>query len=108
VLNYVSNYLHSRLTKSQTPNPNNIDELIKALGDPLRTRILEVLSNEKICVCELAENFGISRNLLSFHLKKLANVELLKVERDGNRIFYIINEKYKDLLTEYLNLLDNY
>lgn len=94
------------MTKSQKPNTNNIDELIKALGDPLRTRILQVLSNDKICVCDLARNFGISRNLLSFHLKKLAKVELLKVERDGNRIFYVINGKYKNVLREYLNLLN--
>ncbi|MCA9380514.1 winged helix-turn-helix transcriptional regulator [Candidatus Dojkabacteria bacterium] len=94
------------MSKSLKQNPDNSDELIKALGDPLRTRILKVLSNEKICVCDLADSFGISRNLLSFHLKKLANVELLKVERDGNRIFYVINGKYKNLLKEYLNLLN--
>jgi len=94
------------LTKTPKQKSGNSDELIKALGDPLRTRILEVLSNDKICVCDLARNFGISRNLLSFHLKKLASVELLKVERDGNRIFYVINGKYKTLLREYLNLLN--
>ena len=93
------------LTKSQKPKSKNIDGLIKALGDPLRTRILEVLSNDKICVCDLAENFGISRNLLSFHLKKLANVELLRVERDGNRIYYVVNKKYQNVLKEYLKLL---
>lgn len=94
------------MTTSQKPTPDNIDELIKALGDPLRTRILDVLSNDRICVCDLARNFGISRNLLSFHLKKLASVELLKIEREGNRIFYVINGKYKNLLKVYLNLLN--
>lgn len=94
------------MNTSQKPSPDNIDELIKALGDPLRTRILDVLSNDRICVCDLARNFGISRNLLSFHLKKLASVELLKIEREGNRIFYVINGKYKNLLKVYLNLLN--
>ena len=94
------------MSKLQKPSSDSIDELIKALGDPLRTRILQILSNEKICVCDLARNFGISRNLLSFHLRKLASVGLLNVERDGNRIFYVINEKYQKLLREYLNLLN--
>lgn len=93
-------------TKNFVEKSEDIDELIKALGDPLRTKILNILNNEKICVCDLAAYFGISRNLLSFHLKKLASVDLLEVERDGNRIFYIINEKYKNLLKEYFNLLN--
>jgi DNA-binding transcriptional ArsR family regulator len=94
------------LLNSPKENSQNIDELIKALGDPLRTKILAVLSNEKICVCDLAKYFGISRNLLSFHLKKLDQVGLLRLERAGNRKYYLLDKKYEKTLKLYLNLLN--
>jgi ArsR family transcriptional regulator, arsenate/arsenite/antimonite-responsive transcriptional repressor len=44
-------------------------ELARALGDPLRWRIVELLSTEQLCVAHLAEELGAAQPLVSHHLK---------------------------------------
>ena len=55
----------------------------KALAEPLRVRILDVLrrSDEAVCQCELIALFGIKQSLLSHHMKKLTDTGLVTVER---------------------------
>jgi ArsR family transcriptional regulator len=63
----------------------------KALSDPLRVRILDVLRNsEPVCQCELIALFGIRQSLLSHHLRKLVDAGLIDVERRHRWAFYAI------------------
>ncbi len=60
----------------------------KALGDPLRARILQALHQDSYSVNELCELFGVAQPALSHHLKILRNAGLVAVRREGNSIFY--------------------
>ena len=67
--------------------------LFRALADPTRVRLVNLLANspEAICVCELNEHFDLAQPTLSFHLKKLVTAGLLSRERRGTWAYYAIN-----------------
>jgi len=56
-------------------------ELARALGDPLRWRIMELLSSEQLCVAHLAEELDTAQPLVSHHLKVLRQAGLIEPDR---------------------------
>src|SRR5687768_2832013 len=60
-------------------------EVAKALGDPVRLQLVDVLRRNagKVCVCELLPLFEISQPTLSHHLKKLRQAGIVDCERRG-------------------------
>ncbi len=81
-------------------------DLLKAISEPNRLRILCTLSKDKVCVCELADRVGIPQNLMSFHLKTLHDVGILEKIREGNNIYYVIKEKWKNKIENIFQFLD--
>ena len=67
-------------------------KLFKALADPYRLKIIELLREGEKCVCEIFPHFGIAQPLASRHLKILKDCGLVKDRKDGNRRFYAITE----------------
>jgi ArsR family transcriptional regulator, arsenate/arsenite/antimonite-responsive transcriptional repressor len=65
-------------------------ELFKALGDPARVRIVNLLatSSEPVCACELYEPLGLSQPTVSHHLKKLTDAGLLEREQRGKWAYF--------------------
>ena len=65
-------------------------EVFKALGDPARVRIVNLLatSSEPVCVCELIEPLSLSQPTVSYHLKKLVDVGLLEREQRGKWAYF--------------------
>lgn len=60
----------------------------KALGDPTRLRVLQVLREGQRCVCEIQERVTAQPNVLSHHLKVLREAGLVQAERRGRWIDY--------------------
>ena len=67
--------------------------LFKALADPHRVRIVNLLatSAEPVCVCDLTEALGVSQPTTSHHLKKLVDAGLLRREQRGVWAYYSLN-----------------
>jgi ArsR family transcriptional regulator len=65
-------------------------ELFKALGDPARVRIVNLLatSAEPVCACDLYEPLGLSQPTVSHHLKKLTEAGLLDREQRGKWAYF--------------------
>ena len=65
-------------------------ELFKALGDPTRVRILNLIarSGREVCACELNEPVGLAQPTVSHHLKKLVDAGLLEREQRGKWAFF--------------------
>lgn len=87
-----------------------LEKTLKALADKNRIRILKLLENKKMCVCELSHVLGITQPSVSRHLKKLKSAELIKDEQDGFWTNYILNKpldiygaKLSKLIKESLN-----
>lgn len=80
-----------------------IVDILKALSDETRLRILNLLVEEELCVCELEEILNINQSNASRHLEKLSNADLVVYEKRGKYIYYSINketfEKYPFLFS---------
>jgi ArsR family transcriptional regulator, arsenate/arsenite/antimonite-responsive transcriptional repressor len=74
--------------------------IFKALSDPNRVRIVNLLANspEPVCVCDFMPQLGLSQGTVSFHLKKLLNVGLLSREQRGTWAYYSLNRDGLDRL----------
>lgn len=69
--------------------------LFKALADPHRVRIMNVLATtgDPVCGCDLEEPLGLSQATVSFHLKKLFDAGLLDREKRGVWVYYSLNRE---------------
>ena len=77
----------------------------KALAEPLRVQILDVLrrSEQEVCQCELIPLFGITQPLLSHHMRKLVDAGLVHVERRHKWAYYTVNTDALKELTAWLS-----
>jgi ArsR family transcriptional regulator len=66
--------------------------IAKALGDPIRLQLVDVLRKHagKVCVCELVPLFDITQPTLSHHLKKLREAGIVDCERPGLWAYYYV------------------
>jgi ArsR family transcriptional regulator len=70
-------------------------ELFKALADPARVRIVNLLASagEPVCACNLNEPVGLSQPTVSHHLKKLVEVGLLEREQRGKWAYFSLRRE---------------
>ncbi|MFB6151192.1 MAG: ArsR/SmtB family transcription factor [Haloarculaceae archaeon] len=67
--------------------------IFKALADERRIRIMRLLDESEVCVCDLVEVFDIEYSKLSYHLKKLKEADLVAADRNGNYVTYRPTER---------------
>ena len=77
----------------------------KALSEPLRVQVLDVLrrSPEPVCQCELVVLFEIKQSLLSHHMRKLVDAGLVRVERRHKWAYYSVAPDAAKELTTWLS-----
>ena len=77
----------------------------KAMGDPVRLTLLDVLRKHagKVCVCELVPLFDLSQPTISHHLKVLRDAGLVDSERAGLWAYYYVNPERLQELTTWLS-----
>ncbi len=68
-----------------------MNDVFKALSDPTRRRILELLREGDLSAGELAEHFDLTKPTLSKHFKVLTRAELVWRDRQGTTIVYSLN-----------------
>jgi ArsR family transcriptional regulator, arsenate/arsenite/antimonite-responsive transcriptional repressor len=81
-------------------------ELFKALGDPARVRIVNLVatSREPVCACNLYEPLGLAQPTVSHHLKKLVEVGLLEREQRGKWAYFTLKRDAVDKLAAVADL----
>jgi len=69
--------------------------LFKALADPARVRIVNMLATAEgdVCVCDLTPQLGLAQPTVSHHLRKLADAGLLRRRRQGTWAFYSLDRE---------------
>src|ERR1700724_4702678 len=75
-------------------------QIAKALGDPVRLQLVDVLRKHagKVCVCELVPLFALSQPTVSHHLKVLRDAGIVGSERQGLwAYYYVLPEALKEL-----------
>ena len=79
----------------------------RALADPTRRRILELLRSDELSAGELAEHFSIAKPTLSKHFAVLKEADLIHGERHGTSIRYSLNASVlEDALLSFMNLMN--
>jgi ArsR family transcriptional regulator, arsenate/arsenite/antimonite-responsive transcriptional repressor len=68
--------------------PDRLDQLFKAVSDPTRLRLLNLLRLGSICVCELQAVLQIPQSTVSRHLAALRHAGVVTDSRSGNKIIY--------------------
>lgn len=74
-------------------NEEFIPKVFKALGHPVRYKIVKFLMDSPKCVCKINENIEFSQSNLSQHLKILKDVGILKSDKVGLNIIYSISDE---------------
>ena len=66
-------------------------ETFKALSDPARRRILELLKDGRLSAGDISRHFDMTQATVSYHLKILKQADLIREKREKNFIFYELN-----------------
>ena len=69
-------------------------ELFKIFGDSTRIRILYVLFESEMCVCDIAQLLGMTQSAISHQLQVLKKSKLVKYRRQGKTVFYSLADAH--------------
>ena len=72
----------------------DLAELFKVFGDSTRIRILFVLFESEVCVCDIAESLNMTQSAISHQLKILKQSKLVKARRDGKTVYYSLADDH--------------
>lgn len=79
-------------------------KILKAIAEPKRLRIVDMLSCGELCACKILEAFHITQPTLSHDMKLLVDAGLINDRREGKNIYYSLNE---EKIRELQGILDN-
>ena len=72
----------------------DLAELFKIFGDSTRMKILFVLFEHEVCVCDIAQILGMTQSAISHQLRLIKQARLVKTRRDGKTIFYALADDH--------------
>jgi len=96
---YMHDHPHPDLTALNGHMPDidslyDLSEVFRVFGDSTRIRILYVLFEAEMCVCDIAEVLGMTQSAISHQLRLLKQAKLVKNRRDGKTIFYSLADDH--------------
>jgi DNA-binding transcriptional ArsR family regulator len=71
-----------------------VADTFRSLGDPTRVRILALLADEELCVCDVAARTGVSESAVSHQLRLLRGARLVRPRRAGRHVFYALDDQH--------------
>lgn len=80
-------------------------QVFKALSDPIRLQIINLISKEEKCVCQIERELHLPQNLVSYHLSILKKAKLITFRRFGSMVLYKADAKVVDLVLSLLKEL---
>jgi DNA-binding transcriptional ArsR family regulator len=83
---------------------NNLAETFRVLSDPTRMKIIHALSNEELCVCDIASILGMSISAVSHQLRILRTMRLVRFRKESKMVYYTLDDDHiTTLFNEGLN-----
>jgi DNA-binding transcriptional ArsR family regulator len=83
--------------KNRMPDEGELYDLadfFKVLGDSTRVKIMWILDESEMCVCDLAELLNITKSAISHQLYSLKQANLVKYRREGKHVFYSLADDH--------------
>jgi ArsR family transcriptional regulator len=84
---------------------SNYAAFFKALSDPNRLMIVDMLSCGELCACVILEKFNITQPTLSHHMKTLSDCGMVNGRKEGKWVYYSLNDEIVRDLKNYLELV---
>jgi len=85
---------------------SQVAEFLKIISEKNRLKILCLLKENEMCVCDIWQYLGLTQNLTSHHLKVLRDFKLVSSRQEGLKVIYSVNKKevskYNLLLNKFL------
>ena len=78
-----------------------LSHIYKVMGDGTRLKIVMALRNVEMCVCDLAAFLGLTESAISHQLRRFKDLALVKSRRDGQVIYYSLDDEH---VAELLNV----
>jgi ArsR family transcriptional regulator len=75
---------------------NEYAKVLKAISDPKRLKIVDMLSCRELCACDIREKFNITQPTLSHDMKQLCNAGVVTCRKEGKWIYYSLNKQILD------------
>lgn len=76
----------------------SIADTFKAFSDKTRIKILYVLHEKEVCVCDIAQELGMNQSAISHQLKTLKQARLIKSRREGKQIYYSLDDSHVSVI----------
>ena len=80
--------------RQRMPDEDILTELFRLFGDSTRLRILYVLFESELCVCDIAVLLGLTQSAISHQLRALKSARLVKSRREGKTVFYSLADDH--------------
>ncbi len=72
----------------------SLSSMFKALSDPTRLNIIDILSKTPLCVHDIANILDMSQSSISHHLRALRDTRLVKFQREGKLVIYSVDDDH--------------
>ena len=73
---------------------SHLARIYKILGDPTRLKMALALKSGEMCVCDLAAHLGLSESAVSHQIRRLKDLELVKSRREGQVLYYSLDDHH--------------
>ena len=83
----------------------NISKKLRVISDPKRLKIIDMLSCDELCACEILEKFDVTQPTLSYDTRKLEEASFLTSRREGKNTYYSLDKDSLDEIKDGLNLI---
>lgn len=81
--------------------------VFQALSDTTRLKIIDLLSCGEMCACEILEHLTILQSTLSYHMKKLTDVNLVLARKEGPWVHYRLNNEFIEEFIHFMELISH-
>lgn len=76
----------------------DMSDIFRVLGDRTRVQILDAISKEELCVCDISAVLKMNSSAVSHHLRTLRNLKLVRHRRKGKKVYYALSDSHVTLL----------
>src|SRR5450759_1601157 len=89
-------YIHTYtlLTRTDPSVVQPLADMFRILGDPTRVRIVDLLSEGELCVCDIAAHVAISESAVSHQLRLMRGMRLVRARREGRCVYYTLDDQH--------------
>ncbi|MDE5421026.1 metalloregulator ArsR/SmtB family transcription factor [Ancylomarina sp. DW003] len=88
----------SNLVKDNNLNFVKVSKQLSLIGNEVRLKILWLLQQDELCVCDLSDILNMTIPAVSQHLRKLKDLEMVDFRREGKTLYYFLHPELSDLI----------